>query len=256
MLCYVSQSVKEALADTFPIAIPQAKPLSRGEILGCTSPRLASPEEVIIYLGDGRFHLESIMIANPANPAYKYDPYAKAFTREGYAHAEMERARFHAITQARGAKRFGLILGTLGRQGSPKVLDHCLGMLREAAPAGITYLLLFLSEITAAKLAAFPDVEAWIQISCPRLSIDWGYAFPVPLLTAYEASVVFGRVPWQSQYPMDFYAKDSLGPWTPNHVGAEARAAALVAVVAKKRAAAVATTTAASRRPVDGVSAT
>lgn len=57
----------------------------------------------------------------------------------------------------------------------------------------------------------------WIQIACPRLSIDWGYAFPKPLLTPYEASVVFGNAEWQSIYPMDFYANDSLGPWTVNH---------------------------------------
>ncbi len=28
------------------------------------------------------------------------------------------------------------------------------------------------------QLGMFQDVDAWIQIACPRLSIDWGYAFP------------------------------------------------------------------------------
>ena len=26
----------------------------------------------------------------------------------------------------------------------------------------------------------------WVQVACPRLSIDWGYAFPKPLLSPYE----------------------------------------------------------------------
>ena len=30
------------------------------------------------------------------------------------------------------------------------------------------------------------QVDAWIQIACPRLSIDWGYAFKKPLLSPYE----------------------------------------------------------------------
>ena len=47
--------------------MPQSKPLSPGEILGCTSPRLESCD-AIVYLGDGRFHLESIMISNPEIP--------------------------------------------------------------------------------------------------------------------------------------------------------------------------------------------
>lgn len=27
------------------------------------------------------------------------------------------------------------------------------------------------------QLAAFADVDAWIQVACPRLSIDWGHFF-------------------------------------------------------------------------------
>ena len=27
---------------------------------------------------------------------------------------------------------------------------------------------------------------SWVQVACPRLSIDWGYAFPKPLLSPYE----------------------------------------------------------------------
>ena len=37
---------------------------------GCTAPRLLEAD-IIIYLGDGRFHLESIMIANENLKAYK-----------------------------------------------------------------------------------------------------------------------------------------------------------------------------------------
>lgn len=107
----------------FQITIPQSKPLSPGEILGCTAPRLPEDTKAIIYVGDGRFHLESIMIANPSLPAFRYDPYEKKFTREFYGHEEMRGMRHKAIETARKATTFGLILGTLGRQGSPVVLQ-------------------------------------------------------------------------------------------------------------------------------------
>ena len=45
-------------------------------------------------------------------------------------------------------------------------------LLREEA--GKTYFVLLLSEIFPSKLALFKEVGAWIQIACPRLSIDWG----------------------------------------------------------------------------------
>lgn len=53
----------------------------------------------------------------------RYDPYSKVFSREYYDHEAMRTLRLQAIDKARLAQRWGLILGTLGRQGSPKVLE-------------------------------------------------------------------------------------------------------------------------------------
>ena len=51
-------SASAALVDHFSdIVIPQAKPLSPGEVLGCTSPLLPG-RDVLVFVADGRFHLE------------------------------------------------------------------------------------------------------------------------------------------------------------------------------------------------------
>ncbi|KAI9089591.1 putative diphthamide synthesis protein-domain-containing protein [Phlyctochytrium arcticum] len=207
------QASRVELSNDYTVTVPQSKPLSPGEVLGCTAPRLED-QDALIYLGDGRFHLEAIMIANPDIAAFRYDPYSKVFTREGYEHEEMHSLRKNAIEKAKNAKQFGLILGTLGRQGSLKVLEF---LKSQFDSRNISYCVVLLSEIFPSKLAQFPDVDAWVQIACPRLSIDWGYAFPKPLLSPYELAVVLRCVEWQERYPMDFYARDSLGKWTPNH---------------------------------------
>ena len=198
----------------FKVLIPQITPLSKGEILGCTSPRLSTDQaDLILYLGDGRFHLESAMIHNPSLPAYRYDPYSRKLTRETYDHEEMHDLRRQAIKSAKKAKKWGLILGSLGRQGNP----HTMTMIENTLNGrGIPFINLLLSEIFPGKLAMMSDVDCWVQIACPRLSIDWGYAFPKPLLTPYEALVALEtREEWthgnQGVYPMDFYAKDGLG---------------------------------------------
>ncbi|KAG0181837.1 Diphthamide biosynthesis protein 1 [Apophysomyces sp. BC1021] len=201
------QASREPLQEDYEVLIPQSKPLSPGEVLGCTSPRLPEFDAII-------FHLESIMIHNPDIPAFQYDPYGKTFTRERYDHLEMHSLRKHAIHVGKTAKKYGLILGTLGRQGKPQIMDYLEKVIRDAGKDCVTVLL---SEIFPGKLAQFSDVDAWIQIACPRLSIDWGYAFPKPLLTPYEAAIALGKAEWQEIYPMDFYANDSMGPWTPNH---------------------------------------
>lgn len=231
--------------------IPRSKPLSPGEILGCTAPTLGDVD-ALIYLGDGRFHLESIMIANPTVPAFRYDPYSKKLTRERYNHTEMRTIRDEAVQTARrsinaltstpladenGLQRsspskdkepplWGVVLGTLGRQGSFKQLQAITHQLNSSRTP-IPYMPILLSELSPAKLALFdPHISAFVQTSCPRLSIDWGYAFDRPLLTPYETAVAVGKaVGWMEEvkgdevvrrqdkggvYPMDFYTAGSL----------------------------------------------
>lgn len=69
----------------------------------------------LIYIGDGRFHLESAMISNPHVPAFRnffssiftffntlfkgYDPYDKKLTSEGFEHEKMKEIRFNGKGQ-------------------------------------------------------------------------------------------------------------------------------------------------------------
>ncbi|CUG93018.1 diphthamide synthesis protein 1, putative [Bodo saltans] len=194
-----------------PIHVPQNRPLSSGELLGCTSPKVdaALGIETVLYIGDGRFHLESFMIHNPAIQALQYNPYEKKLTKEGYAHQEMHTLRQSAIADAKAAGSVGIVMGTLGRQGNPKLVDRLTALAEQQGKSVVTFLM---SEIFPAKLAAIPDVDAFIQVACPRLSIDWGYAFDRPLLNPYEAEVALGSTTWQSTYPMDHYSKSG-GKW-------------------------------------------
>lgn len=90
----------------------------------------------------------------------------------------MKQVRHHAILQAKGAQRWGIILGTLGRQGSTSVLDWIKNELRKK---GCDVVVILLSEIFPAKLELFGDsLDCFVQIACPRLSIDW-YMFLHPL---------------------------------------------------------------------------
>ena len=64
------QVIAKELKDIgYTVKVPQSHPLSPGEILGCTSPPIPD-DYAVICLGDGRFHLESIMISNPHLSTY------------------------------------------------------------------------------------------------------------------------------------------------------------------------------------------
>merc|ERR1712150_347363 len=97
-----------------------------------------------------------------------------------------------------------------GRQGSSGVLE---GVERLLEARGVPHFSLLLSEISPERLSLFHDVGAWVQVACPRLSLDWGDAFSAPLLTPYEAHVAFGGGSYKQVYPMDYYSNKG-GPWS------------------------------------------
>ncbi|CAN6822261.1 unnamed protein product [Brassica oleracea var. botrytis] len=247
----------------FSVLIPQSKPLSAGEVLGCTAPKVTRVDDhkdaVLVFVADGRFHLEAFMIANPKIKAFRYDPYLGKLFLEEYDHKGMRETRRRAITRAKDAKTWGIVLGTLGRQGNPKILERLEKKMEEK---GIDSTVVLMSELSPTRVALFEDsVDAWVQIACPRLSIDWGEAFLKPLLTTFEAEIALGFIPgwWEKgslsraessssgcckedketscacrddkkdddgvldgDYPMDYYAQEG-GEWNSSYLKKSSR---------------------------------
>jgi 2-(3-amino-3-carboxypropyl)histidine synthase len=275
------------------ISIPQVKPLSAGEVLGCTSPTLTAhmqhdptkttthnndtndndhppPQKraVVCFVADGRFHLESTMIANPhIDTFYRYDPYSRVLSEEQYDYHAMHQLRQNAIHVSQSTfsntnnihhassssssttttttmaittnkkqvdirpvndvivphmsstPTVGIIMGTLGRQGNPAIVQRIQQLLRARR---YRYFLVLLSEITPFKLTLLNrqrNVHVWVQVACPRLSIDWGQYLsgtnqpPIPVLSPYELFVALDETQWTKDYPMDYYSSAG-GPWS------------------------------------------
>ena len=130
---------------------------------------------------------------------------------ERYGHKEMKELRIAAIKAAQKFDRYGIIFGTLGRQGNPDLLDRLIKILKEKKKA---YTILLISEINASVLDEYgTNVDVWVQLCCPRLSVDWGHNYVKPLLNPYEAMVALEQIEWKEVYPMDNYSYEG-GPWS------------------------------------------
>lgn len=228
-LSSIHELARQLKQSSFDVTLPQSRPLSSGEVLGCTAPKLDPEINTIVFICDGRFHLEALMIANPQVKAYRYDPYLRKLTHETYEFDQMYEQRRGAINTAvklmKEGGTFGFILGTLGRQGSEKVYDRLIERLRKHT--NCRFIKVMMPEVVQDTLKAFRSVDIWVQVACPRLSIDWGKFFESPLLNPYEfvqsirlfngGEQGFGAI-GDNNYPMDFYAKNSSSNHTPNHV--------------------------------------
>lgn len=157
---------------------------------------------------------------------------------------EMKQLRFNAIQYAsQNATMFGIILGTLGRQGNPAIVQRIQTIIRKH-PKQYKSFVVLLSEITPQKLhllsqtycsSTSKDTLCWVQVACPRLSVDWGHTMslnehktntttkyrPMVVLNPYELYVALEETDWccndanndNHSYPMDYYSNNG-GPWT------------------------------------------
>ena len=198
--------------DKNKLIIPQCKPRVQGEVLGCTSPKLEKKGEncVVIFICDGRFHMESVMIQNPSFTFYQYNPFNHRFTIEEYDNKSMKAIRFDQIEKFKKAKYFGIIFGTLGRQGNPSILKRLCALLDKFDKK---YVIIMLNEITQNKIINYNKCECFIQIACPRLSIDWSDQFSKPMLTPYEIFLALEQEKLENDvYKMNNYSNDT-GEW-------------------------------------------
>lgn len=185
------------------LVIPKISPLSPGEVLGCTSPRFKS--EFVFFIGDGRFHLESVMLSNPEKIFYKYCPSTKKLFLEKYDHKKVILQRKEAILLFKKAKNVGLIISSLGRQTNKSLLGN---IIEELERKKYKVFLIKLQEIKNEALDKFPFLDAFVQLNCTRLSIDWGSWFGKPVVTPYE---LFNDT--FEKYEMDFYALEGNNKW-------------------------------------------
>lgn len=153
----------------YTILVPQEKPRCAGEVgassqtLGCTSPVLElETSDTVVYLCDGRFHMEAVMIANPRHRYLQYNPYTKRLTIEQYDFAFMIQTRQAELARCSLTPHsvVGVIQGVLGRQGSTHITEVGRGdqrIVSELRQRNIKFVTLLVSEIHVEQLRCFGE---------------------------------------------------------------------------------------------------
>ncbi len=187
-----------------PMAASVLKEMGRSAIIGEGDSRLASPGQVLgcnvtsalsvrssvdqyIFLGSGYFHPLAVALGSGL-PVLSLDPYRGAVSDVSEAKEKVLRQRYAAMAKAKDAMDWLVLVSDKPGQRRDSLAVRCRQQLREA---GRSADIVLLNEVRADALLPY-RAEAAVSTACPRLAIDDGPHYPIPLLTPWEMEMVLG----------------------------------------------------------------
>jgi len=166
-----------------------------GQVTGCdysNAKSISKEVDTFLFIGGGRFHAIGAALAT-AKPTIIADPYEK---RAYPVHDEVQRIlkqRWASISEAKKAEKFGILIGLKSGQ---KKVEEAMEAKKKLEKSGKKATLLALREVTPEALIQFP-VDAFVNTTCPRISLDDASRFPKPVLTFEEMLVMVEEMSWE-----------------------------------------------------------
>ncbi len=161
-----------------------------GQVLGCNvSSALAVKDEVeqFIFLGSGYFHPLAVSLG-AGLPVLCVDPYRGAVDDIAQSKEKVIRQRYAAMAKALAAKDWLVLLCDRPGQRRYELAVRCRDALWKK---GLRADIVQLNEVRPEALLPY-GAEAAVSTACPRLAIDDGPHYPIPLLTPWEMEMVLG----------------------------------------------------------------
>lgn len=167
-----------------------------GQILGCdygSARTIAEKVEAFVVLSGGEFHALGIPLAT-GKRTIVVDPFqqkAKDMTETCH---RLLRQRWVNINRFKEAKQVGVIVGMKSSQMNIALARRLKQLLDES---GYGTILLCAAEVIPETLESFTDLDAYVEVSCPRISTDDQARYRKPILNPEEVMVVLGKKSWE-----------------------------------------------------------
>lgn len=152
--------------------------LNDAQVFGCEfypAHYMQNRVDAYIFLGQSMFHSASIAMSTE-KPTYMLDPYYQEYTEVTEFARGLQKKAIFAIYNALDAQRIGLIIGLKeGQYAQVRALE----LKRTLEKLGKKVQLIALTEITEERVQIFKEVDAFIQVACPRISTDNHFKKPM-----------------------------------------------------------------------------
>jgi len=186
-------SVQMALTSagrTVLIGKGDARTDSPGQVLGCnvtSALSIMNEVEQFVFLGSGYFHPLAVSLGTGL-PVLCVDPYRGIVDDISASKEKVIRQRYAAMAKAMEAKDWLVLLCDKPGQKRYALAIRCRDTLRGK---GMRADIVQMNEVRAEALLPY-RAEAAVSTACPRLAIDDGPHYPIPLLTPWEMEMVLG----------------------------------------------------------------
>ncbi len=160
--------------------------LNNGQVFGCEFYTVSELSNIDsnVFLGQSNFHAAGIALSTN-RPTYVLDPYFNEVTEITEFAQKLQRKAILSIYKAADANVFGIIIGL--KEGQLSKIT-ALKFKKELEKNGKIVQLFALTNITNDRLECLDGIEVFIQVACPRISID--NHFDRPVLSTPQANAL------------------------------------------------------------------
>jgi 2-(3-amino-3-carboxypropyl)histidine synthase len=167
----------------------------KGHLLGCAVEDFGGEFDAFLYVGDGLFHPQALLLNNDKK-VLMYNPFDKK-TRV-IEKKDIEKAlkrRKGALVKFLSSENIGVLVTTKAGQ---QQLDSAL-KLKEKFPEKKFYILIS-NDIDFEGLADFPFVECFVNTACPRIAYDDIEKFSRPVIDITEIRKLTDGSPYDEKH--------------------------------------------------------
>ena len=167
-----------------------------GQVLGCdygSVRAIGDKVDAIIVLSGGDFHALGIPLAT-GKRTIVVDPFQQTVKDMTDTCKRLLRKRWANIEKFKKATKIGIIVGLKSSQMNitlARRLKQLLDANRQQA------ILISASEVIPETLESFTDLDAYVEISCPRISTDDQERYRKPILNPEEVMISLGKKSWE-----------------------------------------------------------
>ncbi|MGQ9721108.1 MAG: diphthamide biosynthesis enzyme Dph2 [Candidatus Jordarchaeum sp.] len=177
------------------IGKPSGKAKYAGQILGCDLSSVSNLDvDQFLFIGGGTFHPLGIALAT-GKIVIAADPYSGKVINLEEMIKRLLMQRYAHIVKARDATRFGVVIGSKFGQIN---LELARKIRNKIESKGREAYLIVADEITPERFYGLEDIEVLIITACPRIVIEEGPQFRIPVITPRELNVLLGFESWES----------------------------------------------------------